>query len=302
MYSAITTHEFTDAILSGSIKSKFEQTVKASEKKWKALGFKEETTTKPFEEYVEIAGLGLPSERLELQQAPFDSIKVGATTRLNLLSYGINMAVAKEAQRNKRINQILKGAKSVADSLATALEILAADVYSNAFSTTTQLLPDGYCICSASHLDPRGNTFSTYLGSTSFTESSIEAALIAAEKMASSTGIPTGVKPKAIVVPPEYKFEARRILQSPQQSHTGNNAINALKDDNLKPEINRYLSSTSNWFVVNDVENGLVCLWGEKPNVVEVGQDLNRASIWSGNMMVAFGCAGNPRVLLGSDV
>jgi hypothetical protein len=197
---------------------------------------------------------------------------------------------------------MVNGMKAVADSLATACEILAADVYGNAFSTTKGLLPDGYPICSASHKTPRGTTFSTTLGAVSFSDTGIETALITADKMPAGNGIPGGIKSVAIVGPPEYKFKAARILESDLESSSANNAINALKGEGLKYKANRYLASTTNWFLRNKVDNGLVALWGEKPNVQEVGLDLQRAVVFSGNMMVAFACAGNARVLLGSSV
>lgn len=273
-----------------------------NENLWKkTLGFEEKTSDRAYEEFAEFAGLGLAGKREQLSQAGFDSVKEGYIKRLNQYGYGINMIVSKESLKFKKYEEAIMGSESVQESLANTTEILAADVYANAFSTTLGLLPDGYPICSASHKTPRGGTFSTTLGSTSFSETGIEAALIQAEKMPGGHGIPVGVKPVGVVVSPENRFNAKRILKSEQQNWTANNAMNALKDENLSIGVNRFLASTSNWFLRTDAKLGLLCIWTERPNIMEVGADLVRGVVYSGNMMLALDCV-NPRVLIGSSI
>lgn len=302
MYSAATTTQFSDAVLNKSITATFRQTIDASEKLYKQLGFEERTTDQPFNEFTEFSGLGLPSRREELQQAGFDSVKQGYTVRLNQVSYGLNMAVSNEAMMFKQIEEAIQGSKSIADALATGVELMAADVFGNAFSTTVGLLPDGQPICSASHKTPRGNTFSTSLGSASFSETGIETMLITAAKMPASNGIPSKVKVKKLVGPVDYIFLAKRLLKSELQASTANNAINAIKGENLEFVSNRYLPSSSNWFGTTDVDLGLAIIWAMKPRVKQVGMDLNEARVFSGNMMFAMGCLGNSRCLLGSNI
>ncbi len=146
--------------------------------------------------------------REELAQAAVDIVKEGYTTRVNQYSYGINLPVSREALKFKQYRDAIMGAESVNESLWNSVEILCADVYANAFSSTVGLLPDGLPICSASHKLPRGGTFSTALGAVSFTETGIEAALIQGSKMPGGHGIPVGVKGTKVIIPEDYKFKA----------------------------------------------------------------------------------------------
>jgi len=301
MSQGVVSGQFSDPVLRGSLLETFRVANDKQEKVWKKCGFQEMTSQKAFEEIAEFAGLGLAPRREELAQGAVDLVKEGYTTRINQYSYSINLPVSKEAQKFKQYRDAIMGSESVSESLWNSVEILCADVYGNAFSTTTQLLPDGQPICSASHKLPRGGTFSTTLGAVSFSETGIEAALIQAAKMPGGSGIPVGVKGAKLIIPEDYKFEAKRILKSEGQNWTANNAVNALKDEDLGYQANRYLPSTSNWFMNTNAKMGLMLIWTEQPNITEVGMDLNRAIVWSGNMMLGISCV-NPRSTLGSSI
>ena len=301
MSQGVVTHQFSDPVLNGSILETFRVANEKAEKLYKKCGFKEMNSDKAFEEIAEFAGLGLAPRREELAQGATDLVKEGYTVRINQYSYSINMPVSREAMRFKKYREAIMGSESINESLWNTVEVLCADVYANAFSTTTQLLPDGQPICSDSHKLPRGGTYSTYLGKASFSETGIEAALIKAAKMPGGSGIPVGVKGVKLIIPEDYKFEAKRILKSEGQNWTANNATNALKDEGLDFQCNRFLASASNWFMNTNSKMGLVVIWTEKPNIVEVGMDLNRATVYSGNMMLGIQCV-DPRSTLGSDI
>lgn len=299
--SGSTTHNYSDPVLRGSLFDTFRNSIDKSEKLYKKCGFKEVPSDKAFEEITEFAGLGIAQRREQLQQGITDVVKEGYTTRIEQYAYSMNNPVSYEALKFKKYRDAIMGMESVAESMATTIEILHADVFANAFSSTLGLLPDGQPICSASHKLPRGGTFSTTLGAVALSETGFETALIAADKIPAGNGIPMGKKAKGLVGPPEYKFEAKRILKSQLQNNTANNAINALADEGLNYVSNRHFASSSNWFMNLETKYGLMTIWTEKPNVVEVGQDLNRATIYSGNMMLGIACV-DPRCLLGSSV
>jgi hypothetical protein len=301
MSVGVVTSQFTDPVLRGSLMETFRVSNESREFEWKKCGFEEMTSDKAFEEIAEFAGLGLAPRREELAQGAVDIVKQGYTVRINQFAYSINMPVSREAQKFKQYRDAIMGTESVNESLHNSVEILCADVFANAFSTTIGLLPDGKPICSLAHKLPRGGTFDTVITAASIGQTSIEAMMILAAKMPGGHGIPVGVKLKKLVIPEELKFEAKRVLQSQLQFDTVNNAVNALKDEGLAPVTNRYLASTSNWFGVTDAKLGLLVIWTEKPNLVEVGMDLNRATVYSGNMMLGI-AAVNPRRLLGSNI
>lgn len=300
-YGGVVTHQFSDPVLRKSLFAAFKAYNETAPRLWKKIGFQENDSDKAFEEITEFAPLGVAVRREQLQQAAFDAVKEGYTTRINQYAYSLAMAVSEEAIRNKQYKEAIDGIAGIRESIENTIEILCADVLGNAFSTTLGLLPDGYPICSASHKLPRGGTFSTYIGASSFTETAIEAALIKAAKMPGGHGIAVGVTAKRVIIPEDYRFEAKRILKSELQAGTANNALNALKDENLQIVTNRFLASSSNWFVGTDAKNGLMLFWTQKPEVREFGNDITYSVIYTGNTMFGTGVP-NPRCLLGSDI
>jgi hypothetical protein len=300
MSQGVVTSQFTDPVLRGSLLETFKVANEARDPEWKKCGFQEMTSDKAFEEIAEFAGLGLAPRREELQQGAVDIVKQGYTVRINQYAYSINMPVSREALKFKQYRDAINGAESVNESLHNSVEVLAADVFGNSFSTTVNLLPDGKPISATGHKLPRGGTFDTVITAASVGQTALESMFILAAKMPGGHGIPVGVKLKKILVPWEQYFETKRVLMSGQQYDTSNNAINPLKDEGLQIVTNRYLPSTTNWWGITDAKLGLLLIWTEKPNMVEVGMDLNRATVYSGNMMLGISCV-NPRKLLGSN-
>jgi len=297
----ITTHVFTDPVLRGSILEAFRVEREGEKWVWKECGFDEMSSNKAFEEITEFAGMGLAARREELAQGTTDSIKQGFTTRVNIFSYAINFPISREAQMRKEINKVVQGTKSVMESLRYTVEVVCADLLGNGFSTTTGItLPDTKAIFATDHTLPRGGTYSNKITAASVSEEGVEAMSILAGRMVGGHGLPTKHTLKKIVIPVEQRFEARRVLKSDKQNWTSNNAINAIKEDNIVPVENEFLPSTSNWFGVTNAKQGAVLIWGEQPNVTEVGMDLNRAVVWSGNMMFGIGVPG-PRRWIGSE-
>lgn len=301
MSVGVVTSQYTDPVLRGSLMETFRVSNEQRDFEWKKCGFEESTSEKAFEEIAEFAGLGLAPRREELAQGAVDIVKQGYTVRINQYAYSINMPVSREAQKFKQYRDAIMGTESVNESLHNTVEILAADVFGNAFSTTAGLLPDGKPICATGHKLPRGGTFDTAITAASIGQTSIESMYIMSAKMPGGHGIPVGVKLQSILVPWETYFETKRVLGSQLQYDTANNAINPLKEEGLKIVTNRYLPSTTNWFGITNAKLGLLVIWTEKPNLVEVGMDLNRATVYSGNMMLGIAPV-NPRKLLGSAI
>lgn len=301
MSQGVVTSQFTDPVLRGSLLDTFRVANESKQFEWKKCGFEEMTSQKAFEEIAEFAGLGLAPRREEMAQGAVDLVKQGYVTRINQYAYSINMPVSREALKFKQYRDAIMGAESVAESMHNTVEILCADVFGNAFSSTVGLMADAQPLCSASHKLPRGGTFSTVITAASIEQASIEAMLVQAAKMPGGHGIPVGVKLKKLIVPWDQYFQAKRVLNSAQQYDTANNAINAVKDEGLGIETNRYLPSTTNWFGQTDAKLGVLVIWTEKPNMVEVGMDLNRATVYSGNMMLGIGLV-NPRRFIGSNI
>lgn len=305
MAIGVTVTQFTDPVLRGSITDSFNtwNADKKDSEVWKQCGFKEMDSVKPFEEYTEFSGMGLAPRQSEFQNAATDIVKQGMDTRINQYIYGINMPVGQMALKSKDVKAVIQPSKAVAESLYNTREILHADVFANAFSTTVGLLPDGQPIIGASGTLARGGVMNNLLSGASFSETAIEAGFILADKMPGGHNIPVGVEVKSVIIPPEYRFDAHRILKSQNQSWNANNATNALREQagDVKIVRNRFFASSSNWFLLTDADLGLITVWMQKPDIEEVGMSHQKAVIWYGSQIVGIGCV-NRRALIGSNV
>lgn len=269
---------------------------------YKKCGYKEMTSNDAYEDMVEYAGLGLAPEKKQLAQMSVDVVQQGYTTRFNQVAYAIMMPVSEEAIRFKKYNEAIDGAASIAESLNQTVEFLCSDVFGNAFDGTNFAGPDGKSFCATDHPLIKGGTFSNRMATDmSLSETAIETMITMCRKMVGSAGLPVGVIPKNIVVPPDLEWEAKRILKSDLQNDTNNNAINAIKDEGIGYAVNRYLPSSSNWFMGTTAKRGLMVIWTMKPDFREYNTEANRAKVFDGYQMLAVGGV-DPRCLIGSNI
>lgn len=306
--AGVTSHQWDDAAIRGTVKSAFRATYKESTPVWHDSGFERDTSDSPYEEFTSYSGIGLAPRKEELQQVAIDVPKQNYTLRVNMLEYAIMIPVSEAALRflkrgKMKVREFVKPAEMVAESIAQTNEVLAADIFGNAFDSNFVGM-DGVSAVSASHKLGRGGTSSNYLGKVAFSQSSLEAAIIQGNRFPDESGLPIGVKPgqRRLLLPPEYEFEAERILNSTLQSDNANNAVNALKGKNLKTAINRYLPSTTNWFVINEGEKqGLLYLAETEADARDFGDDRTHTMFFQGYQNVAFAPGLNWRRLQGSD-
>lgn len=294
----ISVSQFDDASIRGTIKSAFRHKYRETSPIWKECGFQVDDTNAPFEEYTSVSGIGLAPRKEQFQQIAIDVPKQNFTKRINVLQYAIMVPVSEEALRwlknsKMSLKAFIKPSELCAESIKVTNELLAADVFGNAFSATVGLGMDGQPLVSATHKLGRGNTGSNYIGRVSLSQTGLEAALIQGRKMPDDVGLPVGVGQgeRLIVCQEDERYNAIRIITSTLQSNTTNNAVNALKGD-LKIEnlrTNRYLPSTTNWFIVNKgVENALICLQEKEADMRDHGDDKRYVMYFSGYESIAF--------------
>lgn len=74
-----------------------------------------------------------------------------------------------------------------------------------------------------------------------------------------SRGLNVVLQPMDLVIPPQLRFEARRLLGSEYRTGTADNDVNALKDMGIfgkEPIVNPYLTDTDAFFVKTNCPNG----------------------------------------------
>ncbi len=297
------------AVLTANISASLKETLlfafkTASEgpAEYKKCGFNEIESNDAYEEMTEYAGFGPAPEKPQMATMAVDVIQQGYTKRINQVAYAIMMPVSREAKRFAKYKEAIDGAASIKESLSLRVEYLAADIFANAFDATNFAGPDGASLCSTSHKLIRGGTFSTRMATdASISETAIETIITQCRKMPGSHGHPVGLMPQKVIGPYDMEMEARRILKSDKQNDTMLNAVNAIKDEGLTFQGNRFLSSTTNWFVKTSAKKGLYIIWTTKAELNEFSVDAQQATVYSGYQMLGVDWV-DARALIGSNI
>lgn len=159
-----------------------------------------------------------------------------------------------------------KKAQALARSMRQTKEIVGANVYNRAFSSSyvggdgSSLVASAGGGGSSTHANVAGGTFTNGVSvAADLSEAVLEQASIDIAAMRDDRGLLIAAKPRKLVIPAALQFEAKRILGSDGRVGTDNNDLNAIKTMGIIPEIvvNHYLTDNDAWFILTDVKNGL---------------------------------------------
>ena len=222
--------------------------------------FQQEKSSKQWEEDVGLSGFGYAQLKTEGGPIAFDSATQGFTTRYTHAVYALGFTITREMYEDDQYGVISKKrAQALARSIRLTKDVIAANVLNRAF-TSGYNGGDGVTLCSASHPNVVGGTYSNQLAvSANLSEAALEQMNIDIMKFQDDRGLKIAVRPKQLIIPPDLVFEAERILKTDQRVGTANNDINALKMMGKvnKIVVNQYLTSATAYWLQTDVPDGL---------------------------------------------
>jgi hypothetical protein len=233
---------------------------------WDKL-FEKSTSRKAFEEDVGSSHFGLAVAKSEGQPVTYDAARQGFTSRYQHVVYALGFIITREAFDDDQYDVVGKlKAQSLAFSMRQTKEIVGANIFNRAFSTS-YLGGDGASLIasagsggSASHPNVAGGTYTNGVAAgVDLSEAALEQACIDIADFKNDRGLKIAVRPKKLVIPKELMFEAHRILKTDGQVYSADNTLNAIKTMGMIPEVvvNHYLTDTDAWFILTDVPNGL---------------------------------------------
>lgn len=227
---------------------------------WDKLGFDKNTSKKAYEEDVGLSSFGLASVKSEGAPISYDTERQGFTTRYSHVVYALGFIITREMYEDDQYDVVgQKKAKALARSMRQTKEIVAANIFNRAF-TSTYTGGDGKEMCATDHPNVAGGTFANELATAAdLSEASLEQAVIDLEGFTDDRGLIIAAKPKKLVVPRQLRFEAHRILKSDGRTGSDLNDPNAIKDMGLFGDVtvNHYLTDADAWFIITDVNDGL---------------------------------------------
>lgn len=256
--SVITSSSFAKALWPG-VNKWYGEAYNEYAVEWTKL-FEQNTSKRAWEEDVGTSGFGLASIKAEGAPITYDSERQGFTTRYQHVTYALGFVVTREAFDDDLYDVVApKKAKSLAFSMRQTKEIIGANIYNRAF-TAGYTGGDGIVLCSASHVNVAGGTWSnTPTTAVDLSEAALEQASIDIQSFTNDRGLKIAVMPKSLIIPVQLEFDAMRILKSDGRVGSNSNDMNVIKTLGTIPEVvkNHYLTDTDAWFIRTNVADGL---------------------------------------------
>lgn len=187
--------------------------------------------------------------------------------RYNYLVFGLAFAITKVLEEDGdhiRIGKIFS--EHLAQSMIETKETLCAQLLNRAFNAS-YTGGDGVALCSASHPLVAGTASNLLTVAAALSQTSVEQMLIQIRSAVDSQGKKIKLKPRRLVVPPQLMMQAQVVTKSVLRSATANNDLNPVKSMGLlqeEPSVVSRMTSTTNWFVKNDVRRGVQLMMRRK--------------------------------------
>lgn len=217
------------------------------------------SSDKNFEESTSFVQLGLMSVKPEGQPVNYGQMRQGFRNRVVHTTYGLGYVITREAMEDNLYREV---AKAQTDALARSVRVTKETVAANLLNRATTAgftFADGLVLLSTAHLNVSGSTFSNKLAvDADFSQAAVEQAFIDIAGFTDDKGIPIQALPESLHIPKELMFEVKRVLESPLESGSAQNDINAVR--NIFPKgvhVNHYFTDTDAWFIKTNVPNGM---------------------------------------------
>lgn len=228
------------------------------------------SSTRAYEEDVQITGFGLAPVKPEGASLSYDSEVQGVISRYTHIAYALGYKVTYEELQDNLYEQIsMRRSQANAFSINQTIENVAAAVYNDAFTGNVFLHADGQVLCSTGHLNTTGGTYSNALSpAADLSEAALEDMCIQIMGVQTDRGLLVNVLPSSLHISRQEWFNANRILKSILQPDTASNNINVLKATNAFPggcKLNHYFTSAHAWFVRTNCPNGMQFFWRQRP-------------------------------------
>lgn len=238
--------------------------------------FESKTSKRAWEEVMSQSGYGLAQVIGEGASVPFDVERQGFIDRATHVEYGLGMIITKNMYEDDLYDVVgEKKAKGLARSINQVRETVGANIYNRAFNTS-YTYGDGKALCVSDHPNIAGGTWSNVPSvAADLSETALEQACIDIAKYTDDRGLKIAVKPKKLVIPVDLDFEANKILKTEYEVGTANNTVNVVRGRfPMGATINHWLTDTSSWFILTDVDNGGI-YWERSPAKFTMDNDFD---------------------------
>jgi phage major head subunit gpT-like protein len=249
--SVANTGAFSQSI-SRDFKSVFFDEYKRHPEEYKAVA-KMETMDGAYQREGEMVGLSTLHEIGEGQPIPFDNFIQGNEKTIFPANFALAFSVTQNMWDDDQKGHIKKAFAELGKAAALTRELKFWDILNSGFVTTKRTGIDAKELIATDHpLYGTGGTYSNEGTAASLTVTSLQAAMNRYEKMQNDKGIAIPMKPKLLIIPPELRFEAEKLLKSEYNPENANSQVNTVGNKGLEFMVCHYLTSTTAWFLAGD--------------------------------------------------
>lgn len=225
------------------------------------------TSEKQFENDVQFAGLATFSQKAEGQVPDFDTMRHAWKKTYEHLTWAQGVKVTEEAREDDLYGVLAKMGTHLGNAAAYTQEVEAIKLLNDLSATAYTAGGSDFTLLSTAHFRQDDGTWSNQLaGNGDLDIVTLEALLIQAHTgTLDQRGRLLNIKPKFLVVAPEDKFIARRILNSIQRPFTANNDINPIREEDLELKVMSHLTGDGRWFLAADKSDRATFRFNRRP-------------------------------------
>ena len=208
-----------------------------------------------FEKDTSLSGYSQLEETPELGAIKYEDAAPGWEVTYTHKKFAKGAAISQEMIDDNKWNMVRRTPKALALSKMRTLETAGADVFNYGFvagggGKANFTGGDSQALFSANHVNRAGDIVQSNRTTAPLTQVNLQTVVAAMKKRLDSKGQIIEYQPSILLVPSELEFTARIILETVQQTGTGNNDINPIKGA-LELVVWPYLKSSTAWFVLD---------------------------------------------------
>lgn len=246
----------------------------ASAPQYAPMMFTKVDSNKNYEEYVQSVGLGLAVFKPEGQPISYDTMQQGFVTRGTNVAYGLGVITTHEELKD---NLYVKLTKNRVEKLRRAFmetkNINCTNIFNRAFNGA-YLGGDGVSLLNTAHPNFTAGTWQNKLAvDSALSQAAVEDMLILMMQAKDDRGYIEPLAGDKLIVHPNNKFNADRIMKTPKAVGNNNNDINPINTEGLLSGgvvSNPYLTATGPWFITTGIQDGMI--WQEREEL-EIWED-----------------------------
>ncbi len=229
-----------------------------------------QSSSKAWEDSSEMTGFGPLAKKGELAPTLLDEPVDLGGVRFIHDSFALGFLVSEEMREDEQYGVVNKLAGALGRSSRITTELYGHDVLNNGFTTTKYVGRDGKALFATDHplLATPGSTYANRpTVPVDLSEAALEAAIGSFDNMVDDRNITTEIKPSMLLVTPNDRMLAKRLLMSAGFPGTNFNDINPLADEGLTAMADNWLTDPDAWFVIAPGQDSpLQFFWRKQPD------------------------------------